>query len=262
MSRLAKPSLKTLSVKAAWGFALCVMGIGLLGCPRKGFRTVASTPMPATTGALIAQLSADQLSYTTMAIQYKATLISEERRQNFTLRIHLLKDSLIWLSASLFSIEGARGLIRPDSAFLLQRLEKTFYFGSLDTLRQLFPAYVLSDLANLFLGRWPVGLSALNWMWDPQGHTLSAPYQKASLRASLAPDTPRLVGWKVTFFNGLLLSLTYEWDSHPIPTRITLTLPSDEKLLLQLSDFTPHAPDLSFAFRVPSDYKYRPLFGK
>lgn len=253
MPRLAKAPLRR--------SGLLLAAFLLLACPRKARRHPASTPPPPTAEALIAQLTADQLSYTTMALQYKATLTGE-RRQNFNLRIHLLKDSLVWLSASLFGMEGARGLIRPDSAFLLQRLEKTLYYTTLDTLRSLLPAFSLSDLSNLLLGRWPDGLSSLNWLWEPQSGTLSTAYQQAHLRALLTFRPLRLSSWEVALPTGSTLSLTYEWSDKPIPTRISLTLPSGENLLLQLVEFVPHAADLSFAFRVPPNYRRQPLFVK
>jgi len=253
MSCLAKTPLRF--------FGLLLAAFLLLACPRKARRTSISTPLPSTAEALIAQLTTDQLSYTTMALQYKATLAGE-RRQNFNLRIHLLKDSLVWLSASLFGMEGARGLIRPDSAFLLQRLEKTLYYTTLDTLRSLLPAFSLSDLSNLLLGRWPEGLSSLNWLWEPQSSTLSTSYRQAHLRAILTSSPLRIASWEVALPTGTTLSLTYEWSDKPIPTRISLTLPSGENLLLQLVEFAPHAPDLGFAFRIPPDYKRQPLFVK
>ncbi len=253
MSRLAKTPLKLLGPS--------LVAFLLLACPRKARRTSTSTPLPSTAEALIAQLAADQLSYTTMALQYKATFTGE-RRQSFTLRIHLLKDSLVWLSASLFGMEGARGLIRPDSAFLLQRLEKTLYYTALDTLRSLLPAFNLNDVSNLLLGRWPDGLSRLKWLWEPQSGTLSTSYQQARLRATLTARPLHIASWEVALPTGTILSLTYDWSDKPIPTRTTLTLPSGESLLLQLVEFSPHAADLSFAFRIPPDYKRQPLFVK
>ncbi len=233
----------------------------LVACPRKARKVSSKADLPATTEALLARLSADQLTYTTLALSYKGTLLGE-RRQNFNLRVHLLKDSLIWLSAGLLGIEGVRGLVRSDSAFLIQRLGKVFYYASLDTLRQLFPAYVLSDIANILLGRWPTSLNGLPWHWEPSSGTLTAPYQRAQLRATLDSAPLHLTSWEVSLPTGATLAFTYEWGTHPIPSRITVTLPSDEKILLQLSEFQPHAPDLSFAFRVPSDYKRQPLLIK
>lgn len=232
----------------------------LVACPRKARKVSSTADLPATTEALLARLSADQLTYTMLALSYKGTFLGE-RRQNFNLRVHLLKDSLIWLSAGLLGIEGVRGLVRSDSAFLIQRLGKVFYYASLDTLRQLFPAYTLSDIANILLGRWPTSLNGLPWHWEPSS-TLTAPYQQAQLRATLDSAPLRLTSWEVSLPTGATLAFTYEWGTHPIPSRITVTLPSDEKILLQLVDFQPHAPDLSFAFRVPSEYRRQPLLVK
>jgi len=239
-----------------------ILGLLLfMACPRRARKVSSKADLPATTEALLARLSADQLTYITLALSYKGTFLGE-RRQNFNLRIQILKDSLIWLSAGLFGIEGLRGLVRSDSAFLIQRLEKVFYYTALDTLRRLFPAYTLSDMANLLLGRWPIGLGSLPWHWDIKNGTLTAPYEQAQLRATLDSAPLRLTSWEVSLPTGATLVLTYEWGTHSIPSRITVTLPSEEKILLQLLEFQPHATDLSFAFRVPSDYKRQPLLIK
>lgn len=253
MSRLAKPTLKRL--------AFLLVAFFLMACPRKATRKPPPTLAPTTAKAVIEMLSADQLAYTTMALQYKATY-EGERRQTFSLRIHILKDSLLWLSASAFGIEGARGLVRPDSAFLLQRLEKTLYYTSLDTLRRLLPAYTLNDLSNLLLGRWPEGLSNLDWQWQPEANTLSTSYSQARLRATLTPPPLRLSSWEVSLPTGSTFSLTYEWKDKLIPARTTLTLPSGENFILQVVEFSPHDASLSFGFRVPPDYKRQPLLVK
>lgn len=44
----------------------------------------------------------------------------------FSYRIHILKDSLIWIKVTKFGFEGARALITPDSVFVINRLEKDY----------------------------------------------------------------------------------------------------------------------------------------
>jgi hypothetical protein len=149
--------------------------------------------------------------------------------------------------------------VRSDSAFLLQRLEKVLYHAALDSIRNRFPTVRLSDVADLFLGRWPKGFSSLNWNWNPSTDQLRASYQQAQLQAQLLPAQARLSGWEMNLPTGSTLSLAYEWKEASIPASMTLTLPSGEKLLLALTDFGSNISDLSFAFVTPSDYDRKPF---
>ncbi|MEZ4685643.1 MAG: DUF4292 domain-containing protein [Bacteroidia bacterium] len=44
----------------------------------------------------------------------------------FSYRIHLKKDEMIWIKVTKFGFEGARALIRPDSVFVINRLDKSY----------------------------------------------------------------------------------------------------------------------------------------
>lgn len=46
--------------------------------------------------------------------------------KNVTVNIRMLKDSLVWLSAGLFGLEGARVLINKDSMVILNKLNRNY----------------------------------------------------------------------------------------------------------------------------------------
>jgi len=77
--------------------------------------------------------------FTFLAIKTKLTLDDAKNSMNFKspIDIHLQKDSAIWLSARpMLGIEAMRMLLKPDSVFAIDRINKVFYAYSYETLSQ------------------------------------------------------------------------------------------------------------------------------
>jgi len=240
---------------------LLLVGAALLwwGCPRKIVRRPSSAPL-STAEAVIQRLQASTPAFSAVRLRYQAVYESDTR-QNFQLRVHALGDSLLWASAGLMGFEGARLLVRKDSAFALNRLAREYYYGPLDSLRRLFPTVGLGDLVALLTASWPSGFSAFSWSWDAATHTLStrSPYP---LEAVVSADSPlRLVAWRLSTPQGQL-TLTYIWRpdaSPPQLSQITLEWPDDRRLHLFLKELAFNPADLAFPFSVPEGYTHKPL---
>ncbi len=54
----------------------------------------------------------------------------------FSGNIRMKKDAFIWMNATKFGFEAARILIRPDSIFVLNRLERTYIANSLEYIEK------------------------------------------------------------------------------------------------------------------------------
>ncbi len=72
------------------------------------------------------------------------------KNQNATVFIKIHKDSLIWVSLTgALGVEGFRVLIRPDSVWLMDKLEKTYTMRSISSLQELtglpFDFYAMQD---------------------------------------------------------------------------------------------------------------------
>ncbi len=66
-----------------------------------------------------------KIEYTTFAAKVKIDIQKLDDNTNFTAAVRMQKDSLIWASISpALGIEAARVLVRPDSIFILDRINK------------------------------------------------------------------------------------------------------------------------------------------
>ena len=91
------------------------------------------------------RLIAHNLDFDTYAGSGNAELVDPDLNINASFSYRIKKDSLIWLSASKFGFEALRALIRPDSAFVLNRLEQTLYKGAIEELPISFGFEMLQD---------------------------------------------------------------------------------------------------------------------
>ncbi len=70
---------------------------------------------------------------------------------SFTTHFRIRKDSLIWISAGISAIEGARVLLSPDSIKFMDRLHNTFYVGTYAEIENIFHARINFYLAQAVL---------------------------------------------------------------------------------------------------------------
>lgn len=71
-------------------------------------------------------LAAKQLNYETLVLKGKADLNIDGDEKNVTLNIRVKKDKAIWFSVTALggAFEAARGIITPDSIWIMNRLDK------------------------------------------------------------------------------------------------------------------------------------------
>lgn len=91
--------------------------------------------------------------YKTFSAKIKAEYEDAKGKQpNITLYVRSIKDSLIWMSgyATVFNIEAFRVLIRKDSVFVVDKINKEVQIRSIDYLQEVtqipFDFYTLQDL--------------------------------------------------------------------------------------------------------------------
>ncbi len=75
----------------------------------------------------LALLLGKELQYNTLSLKGKADLDIDGNSNNVTLNIRIQKDQKIWFSVTALggALEAARGIITPDSLWLMNRLQKT-----------------------------------------------------------------------------------------------------------------------------------------
>lgn len=95
---------------------------------------------------------------------------SKGKQPNVTAYVHILKDSVIWISmyATVFNIEAFRVLITKDSVFLLDKINKEAQLRSLDYLQDVTGIpFDLKTLQDLLVGN-PVFLDSNNIVYYKQ----------------------------------------------------------------------------------------------
>jgi hypothetical protein len=85
----------------------------------------------------------------------KADLVfdSEEQSGSGSMHLRMIKDSVVWLVIKKFGIEGARILIRPDSVFILYRLQDACQLGSISEVSDKFGIAInFKDVQQIMAG--------------------------------------------------------------------------------------------------------------
>ncbi len=76
--------------------------------------------------SLLSKISANQIPYKALSERTILTWDDGNTAQQFNASIRVKKDSLIWMSLSMFSFEGARVLISPDSFRLINKMTNEY----------------------------------------------------------------------------------------------------------------------------------------
>lgn len=100
-------------------------------------------------------LQENNFDYKTFSAKLKIRYKSNDKSQSFTANLRMVKDSIIWSNfTSLMGIEVGRVLIRKDSVFLLDRMEKVYYERPYDFIEEYLPYKLsLNEVQNILLGK-------------------------------------------------------------------------------------------------------------
>lgn len=74
----------------------------------------------------------NELKFDDLSLKFSADIFIDDQKENCSGTIRIKKDSIIWVSLRVFTIEGFRLCLTHDSIKLINRLENTFYMGKLD----------------------------------------------------------------------------------------------------------------------------------
>ncbi len=125
-----------------------ICSIFLLSACKKGVSTPAE---------LTKKYGVEVFDFTFLSTKSHLSFQNQKQELGSAVDIRIAKDSLIWLSARpVFGIEAARMLIRTDSAFLVNRLEKSYSAVDIRSLsKQVNFDGDFKTLQALFLGNVP-----------------------------------------------------------------------------------------------------------
>jgi hypothetical protein len=87
---------------------------------------------------LLSEVHSKQLNYKTFSAKIKVEYEDSKSKQSITAYIRMIKDSAIWVSgyATVFNIEAFRALIKKDSVFVIDKINKVVLYRSIDYLQE------------------------------------------------------------------------------------------------------------------------------
>ncbi len=83
---------------------------------------------------LVKKLDQHKNDFEWFAAKAKIDYEDQNFSQHFTSNIRIRKDSVIWMNIKKLGVEAARVLVRPDSIFVINRLDKSYIANSLENL--------------------------------------------------------------------------------------------------------------------------------
>jgi hypothetical protein len=173
---------------AGWLFVLCMaLLMSMSSChTTKKIQTAISKKDTASVVLIVNQSSVDSIlqvkstmqnleskhiDFKTFSAKIKVEYEDSKGKQpNVTAYVHILKDSVIWISmyATVFNIEAFRVLITKDSVTLLDKINKQVQFRSLDYLQEVTGIpFDFKTLEDLLVGN-PVFMDSSNIVYYKQ----------------------------------------------------------------------------------------------
>lgn len=132
----------------------CIIVLLAAGCKSKK-EFVKAKKMPL--AELLTGMESQQRDYHFFSAKARVKYVGDDMRGSGKANVRMIKDSLIWMNFKKLSIEGARTLIRPDSFYIVYRLEDMYESG---TFEELMTAYDLDvtfeELQNIIAGNMPL----------------------------------------------------------------------------------------------------------
>lgn len=161
---------------------------------------------------LTAALSKVSVDYNWYSAKAKVRIETPEMKGGGRMNIRMIKDSLIWFNFKKISIEGARGLVTPDTFTMIYRQEKMYEKGNLQDLLDHYELpLTFSEIQFYIAGNIPI------------------PHEK-TLTYKRNEDEYYLLGSNAQY------SLRYAFDRHLNLKAFSLTDAQNRKLTIELKD--------------------------
>jgi hypothetical protein len=100
------------------------------------FTLASCTKKPSKSSDISKQLTVEQIDFDYFSAKSKLDFKTPQQSAKVTLNIRMKKDSIVWMSVRKLSFEGLRVLITKDSAFIINRLEKTYFACDINALSE------------------------------------------------------------------------------------------------------------------------------
>ncbi len=146
--------------KLFWLIIYLLSTLSLLSC--KSQKTISSTPNRAiadtiqiktvlVSDSIINKMTENQFNFEWLSAKFTADYETDNNNTSFSGQIRIRKDSLIWISISKFSIEGARILITQDSIFVINRMDNNYFKSDFNYINRFINSTVDFDMLQAFI---------------------------------------------------------------------------------------------------------------
>ena len=104
---------------------------------------------------LITEIHSKKTDFKTFSAKIKVEYEDSKNKQSITAYVRMIKDSVIWVSgyATVFNIEAFRALIKKDSVFVIDKINKEVLYRSIDYLQEVSEIpFDFNTLQDLLIG--------------------------------------------------------------------------------------------------------------
>lgn len=178
--------------------------------------------------------------------------------------IRMYRDSLIWVSAGMYGIEGFRMLITKDSLVLLNKLQKTYSIFKNNLLSDISETpLTVTQIQNILLGR-PVFALELYDIIQRGNDRIKIRFSQEKFQTFHSYNSKFYVIDTTTIADNITPNYAealYEnWltiDQLNIPTKTRITASNGSKTFLLSMQYTDpdFRTELTFPFNIPSSYE-------
>lgn len=203
---------------------------------------------------IINQAYSNNPNYNHLNLKGIASIIINDKETKFNINLKMIKDSIIWLSVRerVIGIELLRAKLTPDSLYLLNRIEKSFFIKSTSQLKDTIAFNLSFDDFQQIL------FSNFTYPNSPYSYSiLNENYQLISQNESYNFDKKfRLKEAKITNFEYLInISFMRYNNVDNFPRELDLSILSksnfDANIIYTKVDFNEYP---SFSFNIPNSY--------
>lgn len=203
----------------------------------------------------------------TLKADLKVSLKRSGRSQNMNVKLRFEKDTIIWLSGTVFGFPVAKAIITPNRVSYYEKLNKTYFDGDYSQINKLLGAELdFSMLQNLMLGDAVFDMNPKKYTSsiDQEAHLLT-PKEANNIGALLFWIHP--INYKIEkqeirkFDSDQFLSVAYKnyqkinETSIPGNLDIVVKVPKNNANIRMQFKSVKLNEELSFPYKIPSGYK-------
>jgi hypothetical protein len=210
--------------------------------------------LPTSDLEIIDQAYSNNPNYKHLNLKGIASIIIDDVETKFNINLKMIKDSVMWLSVRerVIGIELLRAKLTPDSLYLLNRLEKSFFIKSTSQFNDISTFYLnFDDFQNILFSNFTYPNSPYTYSIKNENYQLSSQNESYNFDNKF-----RLTEAKITNFEYLInISFMKYNNIDNFPRELALSILSksnlDANIIYTKVDFNEYP---SILFNIPNSY--------